>query len=663
MHAPAELTGALAAAPDSEEQLLAVMLEGNDEWLPALRRILPQADAFVDPERRCLWDTLLEMYDRGETISADSVAVRLRRLGGTMMEGVRSAMVLLLGKHSIFRLEIAEWHARQIAYAYERRLIASVGEMAGQADISPQEMTAALREKLKKMERIAYSTGEDAPRPLPLGAALLPVLPFDTAWLPAPFAGWISDIAERMQCPAEFPAVAAMAALSSVAGRRFCIQPKTQDEGYTEFPHLWAMLIGSPSLMKSPAMQAAMRPLRELERLACKEYDCRELERQTAEIAAKIKRGALEAEARKAAKNGEPFDYAQLISPAEGETTPLRRFIVNDASIEALGEVLRDNPTGTLLYQDELAGLLALLEKDGNQSLRAFLLQAWSGKEGFTFDRIGRGRRHVESCAVSLLGSIQPGVIATHVRAANGHTAGADGFLQRFSLMVWPDVSKHWEDIDRPLDAEAEWEATDVFHAFENITTAQLTQKGVKPGRDGIPTYRFAPEAQEHFGTWRHELEHRLRSGTLAPAMEAHLGKYRKLVPALALLIHAAEIPGGDVSLSALQRALSWARYLESHAARVFASGAVAESTAVHTLLKKLCDGSAGLPSEFKARDVRRKGWAGLARPEEAESACELLAEHRWLIATVQPSSSFGGRPTTIYHLNPQARNALSKAG
>ncbi len=656
------MTGAMAAAPDSEEQLLAVLLEGHEEWLPALRRILPQADAFVDPERRCLWDTLLEMYDRGETISADSVAVRLHRMGGPMMEGARSALVLLLGRHSIFRPEMAEWHARQIAYAHERRLIASVAEMAGQADIGPQEMTAALREKLKKMERIAYSTGEDAPRPLPLGAALLPVPPFDTAWLPVPFQAWIRDIAERMQCPPEFPAVAAMAALSSVAGRRFCIQPKTQDQGYTEFPHLWAMLIGSPSLMKSPAMQAAMRPLRELERVACKEYDRSELERQAAEIGARFKRNALECEARKAAKNGEAFDYAQLIGPAEGEPTPLRRFIVNDASIEALGEVLRDNPTGTLLYQDELAGLLALLEKDGNQSLRAFLLQAWSGKEGFTFDRIGRGRRHIESCAVSLLGSIQPGVIATHVRAANGHTAGADGFLQRFSLMVWPDVSRHWEDIDRPLDAEAEWEATDVFHAFENITTAQLTQQGVQPGRDGIPTYRFAPDAQEHFGTWRHELEHRLRSGTLAPAMEAHLGKYRKLVPALAVLIHAAEITGGDVSLSALDRALSWARYLEAHAARVFASGSVAEGTAVHTLLKKLCDGTAGLPGEFRVRDVRNKGWSGLTLTEDAECACELLAEHRWLIATVKPSGSQGGRPTTTYHLNPQAKSAAVAA-
>lgn len=660
MHHPAELTGAMAAAPDSEEQILAVLLEGHAEWIPALRRILPHAEAFVDRERRCLWDTLLEMYDRCETISADSVAVRLRRLGG--LEDVRFAMVQLISKHAIFSLEMAEWHAQQIAYAHERRLVASVAEMAGQADISPQEMAEALREKVKKLDRIASATGEDAPRPLPMGGALLPVKPFDTAWLPEPFRPWVADIAERMQCPPEFPAIAAMTALSSVAGRRFCIQPKVQDEGYTEFPHLWGMLIGNPSLMKSPAMQAAMRPLNELENEAARNYHEMERDRRAAEIAAQIKRSALQTTARKAALKGEPFDYATLIEDDTGSTTPWRRFIVNDASLEALGEVLRDNPTGTLLYNDELAGLFALLEKEGNQSMRAFLLSAWSGKEGFTFDRIGRGCRRIEACALSVLGSIQPGVAAAHVRAASGHGAGADGFLQRFSLMVWPDVNPRWENIDRPLDRGAEFDASATFLAFENLKPQDLLARGVKPGRDGIPTFRFTPEAQPVFTEWRRDLEHRLRRGSLPAPFEAHLGKYRKLVPALALLIHTAEDLGGDVPLSALRRALAFADCLESHAARVFASGAAVESAAVHELLRKLRDGTAGLPSEFKVRDVRNKGWSGLTRTEDAECACELLAEHRWLIATAKPMNSQGGRPTTIYHLNPQAKNAACLA-
>ncbi len=650
-----EFFGTLPCAPDSEKQLIAAVVDGHADWLPELCHIVTP-EALVDPERRSVWVLLLEMHSRQEAISVATVALRLRQQFS--LEEANSRFLILTETHGVLNVKVALWHARQIAYAHGRCVMADAGQMAQQLDVGPQEMAAALREQLKKLEHIAYATGEDAPRPLPLAGALPPVLPFDVAWLPEPFRAWIADIAERMQCPPEFPAVAAMAALSSVAGRRFCIQPKAQDESYTEFPHLWAMLIGNPSLMKSPAMQAVMRPLHAMEKDALKTYGEQELDRQTAEVAARIKRSALESAARKAAQKGESFDYAQLIEAADGSATPLRRFIVNDPSVEALGEVLRDNPTGTLLYQDELAGLLALLEKDGNQSLRAFLLQAWSGKEGFTFDRIGRGRRRIEACAVSLMGSIQPGVIAAHVRAANGHSAGADGFLQRFSLMVWPDVNPIWEDIDRPLDTSAEFDAEGVFYYFENLQPQQLFQNGVKANRDGIPAFQFAADAQEAFGDWRHHLEHRLRSGTLPPALEAHLGKYRKLVPALALLIHAAEEHGGDVTLSALQRALSWARCLESHATRVFGSGVVAESDAVHTLLRKLCDGTAGLPSEFKAREVRLKGWAGLTRPDEVESACELLVEHRWLISNTQPANSQGGRPTVTYRLNPLAKHA-----
>lgn len=492
-------------------------------------------------------------------------------------------------------------------------------------------------------------------QPVPLSASLAPVKPFDPAWLPSPFRRWVADIAERMQCPPEFPAVAAMVALSSVAGRRFCIQPKRQDEGYVEFAHLWGMLVGNPSLMKSPAMQAAMRPLRAMESEAFQAFDDLERERKAAEIAAKVKRSALMSEATKAVKGGTDFDFTSLIEQ-DGESAPCRRFIVNDASIEALGEVLRDNLTGTLLYQDELAGLLAMLEKDGNQSLRAFLLQAWSGNEGFTFDRIGRGTRRIEACALSVLGSIQPGVIAHHVLAANGTSAGADGFMQRFSLMVWPDINPRWKDIDRPLDQQAEETASATFRTLENMTPETLLGMGAKSGRDGIPTFQFAQDAQERFSEWREVLEHRLRSGTMAPAFEAHLGKYRKLVPALAVLIHVAEGQPGSVALSALERALSFADCLESHAARLYGSGVMAECNASKALLQKLRAGDTGLPDKFTAREVRRKGWAGLTRPEDVDAACELLVDHHWLIATPQPTTGNGGRPTQLYTLSPLAK-------
>lgn len=496
------------------------------------------------------------------------------------------------------------------------------------------------------------------PTPEPLPSALSPVASFNDAWLPESLRGWIADIAERMQCPPDFVAVAAMVSLSAVAGRRFAIQPKEHDTSWFEHPHVWGMNVGRPSLMKSPAMQTALRPLRLMESEAFRTHSENEKARKTAALKAKLQRDALASKAKKAFSKdkGDEFDVSSLLDGDECEADPLRRFIVNDASMEALGEVLRDNPNGTMLYQDELSGLLAMMEKEGNLPLRAFLLSAWAGKEGFTFDRIIRGMRRVEHCAVSVLGGIQPGVVASRFRDAQSGGSGDDGFMQRFSLLVWPDVSGDWENIDRAPDSQREAEALAVFQTMEAFSAADL-QRHAPLNRDGIPVFHFAPDAQERFTEWRTTLEHRLRSDELPPAMEAHLGKYRKLVPALAVLTHVAEWQGGGVSLAALEKALSWVAYLETHAARAYGSRAVASAESARRLLKKLQDGSARLTPDFTARDVKRKGWSGMATTEEAKAACEMLSEYAWLLTRAAGTTDEGGRPTVLYRLNPRAGN------
>ena len=42
--------------------------------------------------------------------------------------------------------------------------------------------------------------------------------------------------------------------------------------------------------------------------------------------------------------------------------------------------------------------------------------------------------------------------------------AGDDGLAQRFQLLVWPDVGRHWEDMDRPPNRRANPAFTDKGH-------------------------------------------------------------------------------------------------------------------------------------------------------------------------------------------------------
>ncbi len=56
------------------------------------------------------------------------------------------------------------------------------------------------------------------PDPEPIKHSLLPVLALLPTNIPEPFRDWVTDIAERMQCPVDFIAVAAIVAAAALVG-------------------------------------------------------------------------------------------------------------------------------------------------------------------------------------------------------------------------------------------------------------------------------------------------------------------------------------------------------------------------------------------------------------------------------------------------------------
>jgi len=92
--------------------------------------------------------------------------------------------------------------------------------------------------------------------------------------LPEKLRAWGADVAERMQCPPDFVAVSGMAALGSILGRKVAIRPKIEDDWQGE-PNQWALVIGRPGVLKSPAMEEALRPVKKLEAKAERDFQGR----------------------------------------------------------------------------------------------------------------------------------------------------------------------------------------------------------------------------------------------------------------------------------------------------------------------------------------------------------------------------------------------------
>jgi putative DNA primase/helicase len=500
---------------------------------------------------------------------------------------------------------------------------------------------------------VASGINDVWPDPTPLPNALPPVQPFDAELLPVALRAWVMDIAHLMQCPPDFPAVGAIAALSSLIGARHVIQPKARVD-WQVVPNLWALIVGRPGVMKSPALGEVMRPLNRLE---ANERELWQAAHDSWELDCKVSAMQDDANEKKAkghAAKGDTAAARQLLEPGDTPPEPIARsYIENDATVEKLGEVLQENPWGLLAYRDELYSLLTSLDKPGQEGSRGFYLQGYDGNQGYKFSRIIRGTTYIPRVCLAMLGGTQPGKIQQYVRDAVAGGSGDDGLLQRFGLTVWPDIAGEFKYVDQWPDTPAKQTAWAVFERLAQLQPATDTEAVI---------WRFSPEAQALFIEWIVPFENEIRGEELHPAIVSHLAKYRKLIPALALIFALIDTPdsGGIVHETELVRALAMGDYLRTHANRLYAAAVIPETTNAATLLVKiksgkLADRDGVLPDSFTPRQVALKHWAGLATPDAVRKAADVLADFDYLRRdVVQSTDPLGrGRPSDRYLINP----------
>ena len=484
------------------------------------------------------------------------------------------------------------------------------------------------------------------PEPLP---SLPSVLAFDYDYLPDVLRSYVKDISERMQCPPDFASVAVLVMMSTVIGRKVGIRPMKKDD-WTVIPNLWGAVVGNSGVMKSPTLGAALSPIRKLQATAYDVFNNSIANNDAQAEIVKMQESLNKAEAKKILAKNRTADVKDLLQSTGLEAPMLKRYVANNASYEALGELLMENPNGLLVEADEIIGLLKQLDASGQEVARSFYLTAADGDKAYTFDRIMRGKGlHIPALCLSIIGGIQPGVLAEYVKQATSGGAGADGLLQRFGLMVYPDISPSWKEVDRYPDSEAKRAVNQLADYLDNLNTLMdITTESDDFSK--VPYMRFDGDAQLLFSEWRANLELRLRSGEEHPAIISHLSKYRKLIPSLALINHLCDYGKSAVTEKSLIRAIAYGEYLESHARRIYASATRPDIDSAKTILNKLYGGK--LDSPFKARDIYIKGWTGLDTSQKAQSAIDLLIEYNHL--TVEEIIT-GGRPTAFYHLNKGA--------
>lgn len=173
-----------------------------------------------------------------------------------------------------------------------------------------------------------------------------PKLPPWPGILPSEMESLGSTFADNLRIdPA--PVMASMlTAVTAVLAGRVWVAPDRDDDFWVEPVALWTVNVAPVSFGKTPILKLSLGPIAEIEEALRQEYRV------------------------------EKANYDLLIAKLKKEDPrppqPVqRRLLIQDATKEALGRLLVDNP-GLLSYYDELTGLFSTWRQKGREADRSF---------------------------------------------------------------------------------------------------------------------------------------------------------------------------------------------------------------------------------------------------------------------------------------------------
>lgn len=450
-------------------------------------------------------------------------------------------------------------------------------------------------------------------------------------------AEWVEQAAESKGAPADYVFAAMLAAAGATIGNtRWALVW----QGWAEPPVIWTMCIGLPSAGKSPAIDAAIQPLRKAER-PLREAAKKELAawNEKAEIA-KIQEQAWKEATKKAIQAGEtPPDRPSGCDIGPPPHVP--RLVVNDGTIERLGAILSRQPRGTLQMRDELAGWLEGMQRyAGGGTDRPFWLEAFGGR-GFTVERMGREPLTIDRLSIGVLGGIQPDRLKTLLFKSDD-----DGLLARF-LPIWPDPA--------PLRRPQAWADELLMEgALARLLTLDLV---TDENDDERPLFiQLTDDARDLMDDLRQTV--RGWETGAEGLMLSFLGKLPGLTARLSLVLAFLDwaAKGGEPPTSISHVYFGRAAHLvETYflpmARRAYADAATPQAERAAQRLVGIIQKEGW--QRFTSSDVYRLDRSGLGTKAELDPALAML-EDGDCIRPINPTANpQGGRPKRLFTVNP----------
>lgn len=489
-----------------------------------------------------------------------------------------------------------------------------------------------LNDLVNRQVQNAFKHARDNPvRQVERGARAQKVLP----WQPFPVEALPPVVREMVQAAAPSaqvdPAMAAAMALGVIAGAIGRTRLLMLTEEFIVPPIIWIGVMAESGGGKSPCMKLMASSLVHREKqLQAGNADV--LER--FDLARRAHDEAMAQRRKSKAPAGDP--------PSCPKRPPLPRLTVDNATVEALVPIMRDNPAGVLGLHDEMAGFIGSFDqyrKGGKGSDATHYLRMHDG-DAITVDRKGEGSTYVPVATMSLLGGIQPGILRRLLGPSTEH--GESGMLARFMLMWPPEVPA------RRFRRESM--GAGVKQRFgELIGRLCDLRKGIDPLAP-TRTVLLSDAAAEQFGDFY--AEHDAHGRTTTGALRSALTKLGGGCARLALLHHEVMVqlqlaPPSEVQATSMEAAITITRWWRHETRRIYAE--LRQETDLQTLVPLLeyLRKHPGSTAAKAARGIHHyRGRSG-----DAEADLQRLQARGQVVQEVVPPGPLGGPATTRWWL------------
>lgn len=471
--------------------------------------------------------------------------------------------------------------------------------------------------------KIKHSKPSKLPKVLSLKKEMLP----DVLW------SYIEDVSYRMSVRPDMVAIPLITAIGSVIGRKYCVQPKRNDNEWKFPPNLWACNVNTSGSKKSATLKSATRFLEERQK-------SKRLSYQKDKTINETKKSLL---TRKVKELEKATDFDQMSEQDIREISELKtqikkletkpkRYIVNEASLEKLIKLLEENPNGLTLIRDELYGFLSQFSKKGFEGAREFFLESFNGNGSFSRDTLSRGTDTVDNLCISIIAGTQPDIIKKLLDHSVKHN---DGFIQRFQMMSFPDPVDQDVFIDKAKDELA----------YQKVENLFIELDALDDEKEQI--FKFCLEASKEYENFYNQLKQRNINDNL---LESTLQKYDALVAKLSLIFQLVkDQESKEIDLESLQMALKWADYLESHTVRLY-SLTKNKSSIKANIIERICNNS--IYDKMTIRQLFQKNWKDIKQSEEFNQAIEEL-EDAHILRIEEKQNTNGGPKSKIIRVNP----------